>query len=55
MNSNKIGEYVALFYEAWAIVLETQRDFKTALQVYTEGIQKYFFFSNPFKDIPKLI
>lgn len=40
MNSNKIGEFVALFYEAWAIVLETQNDFQGALRIYDLGIEK---------------
>ncbi len=39
MKENGIGEYVSLFYEAWAIVYEQRRQYQQAEKTYEKGIQ----------------
>jgi hypothetical protein len=41
LAKNKIGEEVAMFYEAWAIVLETKQNYAEAEKVYAEGIRRH--------------
>lgn len=40
LHANDIGSNLALFYEAWALVLEDKRKTKEADDVFKEGIEK---------------
>lgn len=40
MNSNKIGEKVALFWISWGFVAEKAENFKLADQIYQKGIKR---------------
>ncbi len=39
MKANGIGDYVALFYEAWAVVHEQRQEYKNSEKMYEKGIQ----------------
>jgi hypothetical protein len=39
MQKNEIGLYIALFYEAWAVVLERNKNYPETEKVYQTGIQ----------------
>jgi len=41
MNTNEIGTMYGLFYEEWAIALETRGNSAQADKVYEMGIRKY--------------
>lgn len=41
LRVNGIGANLALFYEAWAMVLENKGKMKEADEIFTEGITKY--------------
>jgi hypothetical protein len=43
MQQQCIGQNYALFYECWAMVLETINDYAGAMEVYQQGLKRFFF------------
>ena len=41
LRAHGIGQGFALFYEAWAALLERKEDFATADRVYQEGVRAH--------------